>query len=230
MFLPFFWDPTIFLIIPAAILAMYAQWKVQLTFKTFSQVTAARGMTGAQVARALLDANSLQSIPIERSPGNLSDHYDPAKGVLRLSPEVYDACSVAALGVAAHEVGHAIQGNKGSVLMQFRNSLVPAANLGSGAAFPLFFVGFFFQFPLLMDVGILFFFAAVLFHAVTLPVELDASRRALRALAGGGYLTTEEQPLARKVLQAAALTYVAAMAMALMQLVRLLLLRSARDD
>ena len=227
---PFFWDPTFILILPAVFLALYAQWKVQSTFSEYSKVASSYGMTGAQVARRLLDANGLNDVPVEASEGALSDHYDPQKGVLRLSSDVHGSNSVAALGVAAHEVGHAIQGKKGFFLMQFRNGLVPVANIGSTMAFPLFFLGFLFQAPRLMDIGILVFGAAVLFQVVTLPVELDASRRALAALSGGGYLSVDEQPLARKVLQAAALTYVAALAMAVLQLLRLLVLRRNRDD
>ncbi len=185
--------------------------------------------TGADVARELLDQAGLHDVPVERVGGHLSDHYDPRRRVMRLSPAVYGGNSIAALAVAAHETGHAIQHAANYVPLNIRNGLFPVASIGSQLAFPLFFIGLVFAAPGLMDIGIWFFLAALAFQVVTLPVEFDASRRAMRLLDAGGYLTREEAPGAKAVLSAAALTYVAAVAVSLMQLLRLLVLRSARD-
>lgn len=230
----FFWgyDPTWFLLIPALILALWAQSKVSSTFARYSRVRSRRGMTGAQVARALLNEAGLPDVGVEPIGGNLTDHYDPRQRVVRLSQGVYQSDSLAALGVAAHETGHAIQHARGYAPLGFRNSLFPVANLGSTLAFPLFLVGFFFGRSglWLMDLGILLFTAALVFQIVTLPVELNASRRAVALLEGGGYLAPEETDGAWRVLSAAAWTYVAAALMALLQLVRLLVLRGSRDE
>lgn len=225
----FFFDPTYILLIPALILALYAQSKVSSTFAKYSRVAARSYKTGADVARELLDQAGLHDVPVERIGGHLSDHYDPRQRVMRLSPEVYGGHSIAALAVAAHETGHAIQHAANYVPLNIRNGLFPVASLGSQLAFPLFFIGFIFASPTLMDVGVWFFLAALAFQVVTLPVEFDASRRAIRLLDAGGYLTREEVPGARAVLSAAALTYVAAVAVSLMHLLRLLILRNARD-
>lgn len=225
-----FYDPTYVLLIPALLLAMYAQVKVTSTFNRFRRERSYAGLSGAQVARQILDRNGLQSVPVEETRGYLTDHYDPQQKVLRLSSEVYNSTSVAALGVAAHEVGHALQHAHNYVPLGIRNNLFPVANFGSQLAFPLFIAGFLFNFDTLMLVGIWFFIAALAFQLVTLPVEFDASRRAVRLLSEGGYLTTYEVPKAKSVLNAAALTYVAATAMAAMQLVRLLVLRGSRRD
>lgn len=225
----FFFDPTYVLLIPAIILAIYAQQKVRSSFAKYSRVAARTYKTGADVARELLDQAGLHDVPVERIGGQLSDHYDPRKRVMRLSPEVYGGNSIAALAVAAHETGHAVQHAANYVPLNIRNSLFPVANFGSQAAFPLFFVGFFFASEALMTVGIWFFLAALAFQVVTLPVEFDASSRAMRLLDAGGYLTKEEAPGAKAVLSAAALTYIAAVAVSLMHLLRLLILRNARD-
>jgi Zn-dependent membrane protease YugP len=226
----FFWDPTFILIIPALILAFYAQSKVRSTYARYSEVRNHHGFTGAQVARRLLDSAGLSDVEVEKIPGELTDHYDPRKKVLRLSEGVYSSQSVAAIGIAAHETGHAMQDGKGYMPLKIRATFVPVASLGSTLAFPLFFVGFIFtSFRVLMDVGIFFFAGAVLFHLVTLPVELNASSRAIKTLADGGYLVGEETHSARAVLNAAAWTYVAAATMAVMQLLRLLILRGSRD-
>ncbi|MFS8524081.1 MAG: zinc metallopeptidase [Limnochordales bacterium] len=225
----FFYDPTFILLIPALILALYAQAKVSSTFAKYSRVAASTYKTGADVARELLDKAGLYDVPVERIGGHLSDHYDPRSRVMRLSPEVYSGRSIAALAVAAHETGHALQHANNYVPLNIRNGLFPVASIGSQLAFPLFFFGLIFASPSLMDIGIWLFLAALAFQVVTLPVEFDASRRAMRLLDAGGYLTREEAPGARAVLTAAALTYVAAVAMALMQLLRLLILRNARD-
>ncbi len=228
---PLFYDPTYILIIPALILAVYAQIKVQSTFQRYSRVTAGSGMTGAQVARELLNRNSLHDVPVEITRGALTDHYDPRQRVLRLSSQVYHGRSLAALGVAAHETGHAIQHSQEYIPLNVRNALFPVANFGSTLAFPLFFIGLIFNGGFLMDLGILLFSFAVLFQVLTLPVEFNASRRALNMLESEGYLMRGgEVTGARRVLSAAALTYLAATAMAVMQLLRLLLLRGSRDD
>ncbi|MGE5590842.1 MAG: zinc metallopeptidase [Bacillota bacterium] len=218
------------LLIPALILTFWAQSRVSGAFDKYSRVYTSGRMTGAAVARDILDRAGLQDIDIERVPGNLSDHYDPRARVLRLSAGVHDSPSVAALGVAAHEAGHAIQHDVGYVPLSMRNAIWPVANIGSTGGFWLFLLGLIMGSPLLQDAGILLFFAAVIFYFVTLPVEFNASSRALAVLESGGYLTREELPGARAVLNAAAWTYVAAATMAVSQLVRLLVLRGSRRD
>jgi Zn-dependent membrane protease YugP len=230
MFFPFYFDPTYILLIPALLLAIYAQGRVQTTFKRYMYERSQAGVTGAQVARELLDANGLHDVPVELIPGTLSDHYDPRNRKMRLSPQVYQSTSVAALGVAAHETGHAVQHSQAYIPLGIRNNLYPVASIGSHMAFPLFFIGFITWSQTIMNVGIWLFVGALAFQLVTLPVEFNASRRALAMLEGGGYLSRTEVPKAKQVLNAAALTYVAAAAMAASQLVRLLLLRGARDD
>lgn len=226
---PFFYDPTFILLIPALLLALYAQFLVKSTFAKYSKVPASSGLTGAEVAENLLRDGGLSQVEIEEVPGALTDHYDPRSKILRLSPPISRSKSVAALGIAAHEVGHALQHKEAMGIFQIRQSIVPVANLGSNLAFPLFFIGLIFSAKSLMDIGILLFSGAVLFQLVTLPVEFNASSRALALLQNRGYLAETEVTHARKVLNAAALTYVAATAMAVLQLVRLLLLRSQRD-
>jgi len=225
----FFWDPTFILLIPAVIFALYAQGKVRSTFNRYSQIPSAKRLTGARVSEDLLRRHGINDVQVEEIGGSLTDHYDPRSLTLRLSSDIYRSDSVAAVGIAAHEVGHAIQHHEGYAPLKLRHALVPVANFGSSLAFPLFLLGFFFQATRLMDIGIIFFTAAVLFQVMTLPVEFNASRRAMVALESGGYLVGEEVSQARQVLNAAALTYVAATAMALLQLVRLLLLRGSRD-
>lgn len=226
------YDPTWYLLIPGLILALWAQAKVSGTFARYSRVRARRGLTGAQVARGILDQAGLHDVAVEQIPGNLNDHYDPRHRVVRLSPAVYGEDSLAALGVAAHETGHALQHARGYVPLGIRNSLFPVASFGSTMAFPLFILGFFFGRPglWLMDLGILLFTGALLFQLVTLPVEVNASRRAVALLEEGGYLAPEETDGAWAVLSAAAWTYVAAALAALLQLVRLLVLRGSRDE
>jgi len=218
-------DPTFLLLIPALLLGMWAQAKVQGAYRTYSQVFSRKGLRACDVARSLMDRFGLSGISIEQTPGNLTDHYDPRGKVLRLSEGVHSSPSIAAIGIAAHEVGHAIQDAQDYRPIRLRNAIVPVASLTSWLAFPLFFVGLLMRSPLLMDVGILFFLGVILFHLVTLPVEFDASARALRLLADTGTLDSDEIGGARAVLKAAALTYVAAAVMAAAQLVRLLLLR-----
>ncbi len=227
---PFFWDKTMLLILPAFAFALWAQWKVKSTYKQYSKVASRSGMTGSRAARYILDANGLNDVEVEEVAGELTDHYDPKTKKIRLSQGIFGSNSLAALAVAAHESGHAVQDKVGYKAMNLRASLVPAANFGSTLAIPLFFIGMLFtSFNWLMDVGIVFFAAAVLFHLVTLPVEFDASSRAIRILNSGGYLAPDEVRGAKKVLDAAAWTYVAAATMALLQLLRLVLIRNSRD-
>jgi Zn-dependent membrane protease YugP len=222
-------DITMVLVIPAFVFALWAQSRVQSTYRKYSRLHARSGATGAQVARRLLDSAGLNDVGLDQGQGHLSDHYDPRSRRVRLSPEVYRGSSLAALGIAAHEVGHAIQHGDGYIPLSFRNNIFPVANIGSRMAVPLFIIGFFFAqagMGWLMDAGILFFAFAVVFQLVTLPVEFNASSRALALLEGAGYLTREELGPTGKVLNAAALTYIAAAAVALTQLLRLFLLRN----
>ena len=226
---PFFFDWTFLLLIPALGLAFYAQAKIKGTYQKYSRVNSRRGLTGVQAARYLLDQSGLAHVQVAKVRGTLTDHYDPRKKVLNLSEGVYGSRSVAALGVAAHEAGHAIQHGLGYSPLVLRNSIVPVANFGTSLAFPLFLLGFFFRIPTFMDIGIVFFSLVVLFHVVTLPVELNASQRALALLSSEGYLEQDEVASAKKVLTAAALTYIAAATMAAVQLLRLIVLRGSRD-
>lgn len=226
---PFFFDWTFLLLIPALGLAFYAQAKIKGTYQKYSRVNSRRGLTGVQAARYLLDQSGLAHVQVTKVRGTLTDHYDPRKKVLNLSEGVYGSRSVAALGVAAHEAGHAIQHGLGYSPLVLRNSIVPVANFGTSLAFPLFLLGFFFRIPTFMDIGIVFFSLVVLFHVVTLPVELNASQRALALLSSEGYLEQDEVASAKKVLTAAALTYIAAATMAAVQLLRLIVLRGSRD-
>lgn len=225
----FYNDPTFFLLIPALLLAVYAQFKVSSTFDKYSKISSKRGLKSFEVSRSLLDDAGLSNIPVKRTEGNLTDNYNPSEKVLNLSSSVFDSSSVAAIGVAAHEVGHAIQDSKKYIPLSLRSNLVPAANIGSQFAFPLFFFGIILSIPILMDIGIVAFALAVTFQIITLPVELNASKRALGLLSSGGYLSKEELPMAKEVLNAAALTYIAATAMAVLNLIRLLILKSERD-
>ncbi len=225
-----FFDPTWIIILPALILSLWAQANVNSTFARFSRVSNRRGMTGYDAARRILDMNGLQNVAIEHIAGNLTDHYDPRSNTVRLSDSVYGSSSVAAIGVAAHEVGHAVQHAVGYTPIKVRNAIVPVVNLCSQLAMPLFILGLIFSssFFMLTDVGIILFSAAVLFHIVTLPVEINASRRALSTLESSYMLEGEEISGAKKVLSAAAMTYVASAAMALLQLLRLIAIRDRR--
>ena len=226
-----FFDPTILLLIPGMLLAIFAQMKVTSTFRKYSQVRTSGGRTGRDAARALLNAFGAGDVQVEHVPGTLSDHYDPTKRVVRLSDGVYDSDSVAALGVAAHEVGHALQHAGGYAPMRWRWSLLGPANLGSALAIPLAFVGMILGSGgvWLIDLGIILFTGVVLFHVVTLPVEFNASRRAYAHLTSAGIATPDEAAMAKKVLDAAALTYLAAAASALLGLLRLVLIRNSRN-
>lgn len=223
----FFYDWTILIVLPGLILAMIAQAGVSGTFAKFQKVPAHVGLTGAMLARRMLDSRGLDDVAIERVNGNLSDHYDPSARVLRLSEGVYDSTSIAALGVAAHESGHALQDQEHYAPLKLRTAIVPAVGFGSNLSWPIFLVGLIFSWQPLLLAGILLFSLAVLFSLVTLPVEFNASSRALATLSSGGYLDQEEMQGATKVLRAAALTYVAAAVGAILQLLRLLLLAGA---
>ncbi len=223
-------DPTFFLLIPALILAFYAQNKVQSAFRKYSQIAASSGLTGSEVAQRLLARYRVGDVTVEPTEGSLSDHYDPRKKTIRLSPEVYNSSSIAALGIAAHETGHAMQHAKGYKPLSLRTSFFPVASIGSQLAFPLFFMGFIFGGKTLMDVGIVLFSLAVFFQLLTLPVEFNASRRAVNMLHENAMIGQGEVAATQSVLSAAALTYVAATAMSALQLVRLFLLRGRRND
>ncbi|MEW9124005.1 MAG: zinc metallopeptidase [Thermotaleaceae bacterium] len=221
--------PGMIFLLPAIVFAMYAQAKVKSTFQKYLNVNSRKGYTGAQVARSILDRNGLRDVHVEYIGGYLSDHYDPRVKVLRLSPQVYNGTSIASISVAAHEAGHAIQHGVGYIPLTFRNTLAPIANFGSQAVWILVFGGFIMGWAGLVDLGILLYMAAVAFQVITLPVEFNASSRAIEQLEFNGFITSEEIRPSRKVLNAAALTYVAAMAVSIAQLFRLLVLRNRRD-
>ena len=225
----YYYDPTYFLLIPGLLLALYAQFKVSSTFAHYKKVPSRVHMTGAEIARAILDSNGCRDVRIERVSGSLTDHYDPENGVLRLSSEVYGSTSVAALGVAAHEAGHAIQDAQDYAPLRIRANLVPVANIGSNMAIPLFMLGLIMSWEPLTKIGIFAFAFSVLFYLVTLPVEFNASRRAVTVLASG-YLPQDEVKGVKAVLSAAALTYAAAALQAILQLLRLVLLANRRRD
>jgi Zn-dependent membrane protease YugP len=224
----FFWDPTMVLLIPALLLAVYAQIKVKNTYQKYNQVHNNRRMTGYQAAVELLRMNGISDVEVEETSGTLSDHYDPRVRKVRLSSDNYRGTSLSSLAVAAHEIGHVIQHARGYFPLRIRHMILPVTSFSSWMAFPLFLIGFFMTSPLLMNLGILLYAGVVVFHVVTLPVEFNASNQALLQLESHGFLTTQEVGGAKKVLNAAALTYVAATAMALLQLVRLLILRDNR--
>ena len=228
MFYPMM-DWTMIVLLPAILLAVWAQNKVKSTFEQYSRVRSRRGIPGREAARAILTSYGLGSMPIKPIAGQLTDHYDPQSRSLSLSEPVYDSTSIAAIGVAAHEVGHAVQHATGYKPLALRNSIVPVVNLTNMASWPLFLMGLIVGNSRLMNIGILLFVGVVVFHLVTLPVELDASRRALKVLSSNGMMDGEEVTGARKVLGAAAMTYVAALVQSVLQLVRLLLLRNSRS-
>lgn len=215
------WD---LFLIPAILVTIYAQMKVDSTYKRYSRVPSSRGMTGADVARYILNQNGLYDIPIEVTGGHLSDHYDPRARVVRLSQDVYYGSSLASLGVAAHEVGHAVQHDTGYLPLYIRNTVIPVTQFGSTAAIPLFLLGLFMSSETLIGLGIVLFSAIVFFQMVTLPVEFNASSRALATLGSEGILDAAELKGTSKVLRAAALTYVAAALTAVMELLRLVLM------
>lgn len=231
-----FWDPTYFLVIIGAVICLLASARVKSTFAKYSRVRSMSGLTGAQAAERVLHAAGIYDVVIQHISGNLTDHYDPRNKTLSLSDSVYNSASVAAVAVAAHEVGHAIQHNKNYAPLNFRSAIVPVANIGSTLAWPLILIGLLFSRgsgSVLITAGIICFSLAVLFQLVTLPVEFNASGRALRMLVDTGILGSEEIGSGKKVLSAAALTYVASAAAAILQLLRLMILfggRGRNDD
>ena len=216
------------LVVPTLLLSLYAQFKVKSAFSKYSQVQTMRKISGKEAAALLLRSNSISDVSIQRVGGSLSDHYDPSHKVLRLSDPVYDKTSIAAVGVAAHETGHAIQDKEKYAPLVLRSTLVPVANIGSSAGPYLALAGIIFRMNLLLNIGIILFACAVLFYLVTLPVEIDASRRALKVLEHNAVLSQEELKGAKKVLSAAALTYVASALTAMANLLRLILISRDR--
>ena len=231
----YYWDPTYILVVIGAVICMIASARVKGTFNKYSQLRSMAGMNGAQVAQRVLQAAGIYDVQVRHVSGSLTDHYDPRTKTVNLSDPVYNATSVAALGVAAHECGHAIQHAKSYAPLSIRSALVPIANFGSMLAWPVILIGLFFNTRssgLIIDIGILLFSAAVLFQLVTLPVEFDASRRALVMLRTQGILADDELKYTRRVLKSAALTYVASAAAAILQLLRIILITNGRrrDD
>jgi Zn-dependent membrane protease YugP len=218
-------------ILPALILSIYAQIKVKSTFKRYSQVRSSRGMSGVDVATTILRRNGMSGqVAVEAVAGSLSDHYDPTARKVRLSETVYGSNSIAAIGVAAHEVGHAIQHHESYGPLELRHRIVPVTNFASGASFPVLLLGFFLNSLDLIMVGIILFSAVVVFHLVTLPVELNASRRAVAQLSSSGLITGGEVPMVKKVLGAAALTYLAATLSSIATLLYYLMIFAGGDD
>ena len=231
MFYPMYFDPTYFLVLIGVVLSLLASGRVKSTFAKYSQMRNSRGLTGAQAAEQVLHTAGIYDVRIEHVGGNLTDHYDPRTKVLRLSDSVYGQTSVAAVGVAAHECGHAIQHAQGYAPLKLRSTLVPIANFGSKLAWPLIIFGLFISgesSTILINAGIIAFLGAVVFQLVTLPVEFNASNRAIRMIADSGMMYGEEIKGAKKVLSAAALTYVASAATAILQLLRILILTGGR--
>ena len=232
--MPFFYgiDMTyIIYVLPALLLALWAQFNVKSTFAKYSKVASEYGMTGRDAARLILDANGLHHVQVTHVQGELTDHFDPKANIIRLSDATYDAATAAAVGVAAHEAGHAVQYAEGYVPMKIRSAIIPATNIGSNLAIPLVLLGIVFSAPSIAYIGVLLFALSVVFQLVTLPVEFNASKRAVAAIRESGRVSDEGVGAAKKVLTAAALTYVAALAVALGNLLRLLTLanRSRRD-
>lgn len=223
-----YWDSTIIILIPAIIFSIVAQIMVKSAFSEYSKVRNSRGLTGADAAREILDRNGLTNVRIEHISGSLTDHYDPRANVIRLSDDVYGSATVAAVGVAAHEAGHAVQYAEGYYPIKIRNAIIPVTRFGSSLSTPLVILGLVLSWDFLITAGILLFCAVVLFQAITLPVEFNASGRALKTLRSSHFLEDDEMKGARSVLTAAAMTYVAAMLSALLSLVRLLVISGRR--
>lgn len=224
-----FWDYTMLILIPGLLLGLWAQARVQGAYAKYSRVRTQRGLPAEEVVGQLLRQESADHVVISRTSGQLTDYFDPRTDTLRLSDGVYGSASVAALGIAAHEAGHALQKQQGYPFLSLRSLMVPAVNIGSTLAWPIFVLGLIFSWDPLVNAGIVLFGLVVLFSLVTLPVEFDASRRAMAMLAGSGYLTQDEQKGVKAVLSAAALTYVASFVSALLQLFRLITIARRRD-
>ena len=231
MYYPMYFDPTYMLVLIGVVICLAASAKMRSTFSRYSRIRNHSGMTGREAAEQVLHRAGIYDVRVEHVSGNLTDHYDPRSKVLRLSDATYGSASVAAVGVAAHECGHAIQHATGYAPLAFRSALVPVANFGSTIAWPLILIGLLFNSQssvLFLNLGILAFSLAVLFQIVTLPVEFNASSRAIRMLSGNGMLYEDEVQATRKVLPAAALTYVAGAASAILQLLRIILISNSR--
>ena len=233
MYYPMFYDPTYILVMIGVVICLLASAKMNSTFSKYSRVRSHSRMTGKEAAEALLHREGIYDVRVEYVAGNLTDHYDPRSKVLRLSDATYQQTSVAAIGVAAHECGHAIQHARGYAPLSIRSALVPVANFGSSIAWPLIIIGLIMNSQtsqLFLNLGVIAFSMAVLFQIVTLPVELNASRRALKILGNTGMLYPDEVRETRKVLTAAALTYIAGAASAILQLLRLIMISNSRRD
>ena len=224
----YYFDPTYVLVVIAFILTLFASFGVKATFSKYDKVKNARGITGAEAARRILDANGLQNIRIEHISGDLTDHYSPNENVIRLSDATYNSDSVAAIGVAAHECGHAVQHKVGYFPIRLRNSIVPVVNIGNSLSMPLFLIGLLLNMTGLAMFGAILFGLVLVFQVVTLPVEINASRRAMKTIEGMSMLEDDELKGARKTLTAAAMTYVAAVAATALQFLRLLLILNNR--
>ena len=217
------------LVLPAFLLALWAQLRVKTTYAKYSKIRSVRGRTAAEVARQILNDHGLTYVRVDQITGELTDNYDPRTNVVHLSQGVYNSTSIAAIGVAAHECGHAVQHAEEYGPLRLRSAIIPVTNIGSSLSIPIFFVGLLLNFPLLMSIGILLFGLVALFQLITLPVEFNASRRALATIEERGLLTGDETRGARRVLSAAALTYVAALASSLAQLLRLVIISRGRN-
>ena len=228
MYFPYYFDWTLIILIPAIVLSFWAQAKVSTTFSKYSQVRCSRGYTGADAARKMLNANGLDSVPIYAIQGTLTDHFDPRNNSISLSDPVVDEQSISAIAVACHECGHAIQDARGYAPLRWRSSLVPIANFGSRFSWILFIIGLFMASGLLIKIGVLLFALTLLFQLVTLPVEFNASSRALAKLENSGWMSTDELAGSKQVLGAAAMTYVASACTSLMYLLRMLSLSGRR--
>jgi len=221
----YYYDPTYLLVLAGVVISLLASFRVKSTFAKYSGIRSMSGMTGAQAAEKILYNSGIYDVRIERISGSLTDHYDPRNKVLRLSDSVYGQNTLAAIGVAAHECGHALQHKNSYAPLALRSAIVPIANFGSMAAWPIIILGVFMSWnQFLINFGIILFSAAVLFQLITLPVEFNASRRAIKRLAETGILYGDELKMSKKVLDAAALTYVAAAAASILQLLRLIIL------
>lgn len=229
MYYPFYFDRTMLILIPALLVSFWAQAKISSTYNKYRNIRTMNGYTGEQVARMMLNEAGLSFVNIEMVNTRLGDHYDPRNKVLRLSPEVYSGTSIAAAGIAAHEVGHAIQHKEDYKPLIIRNSIVPVVNFGSSISWILFVIGLFMGNSLLVNLGIVLFSGVVVFQLVTLPVEFNASSRAINILDRRGILYGDEVSGAKKVLGAAAMTYIASALMAIAQLLRLIAI-SKRDN
>ena len=226
----FFWDISMIILIPGLLLAMYAQAKVSSTYNRYNKVTSHSGYTGAQFARKMLNDNGLYDVTITQISGRMSDHYDPRANQVRLSAEVYNGTSIASLGIAAHEVGHAVQHATNYFPLTIRNLVVPVTNFSSSIYMILIFLGIIMNSFSMIQFGIMLFAVIVIFQVITLPVEFNASRRAIATLGGDGVLDAEELSGAKRVLGAAAMTYVAAMVTAVLQLLQLLMVFGGHND